>query len=108
MCLKLSPGVTPGLLRENCKKVWGRGSELNNKSKKRVLITSGVLSFIASVVFLFRCLFIILNYTTYDYSGAVLEAEHRLLFIHFSFALGLVILATYLVHKSSKVDSDKQ
>lgn len=79
---------------------------MNNKSKKRVFFISGILSFMASVVILFKAMFIILNYMTKDYTGAVLAEEQNLAIINFVIALGFVVFATYCVHKASGIKLD--
>lgn len=79
---------------------------MNNKSKKRTLFTSGILSFIVSVGFLFRSMFVVLDYKTKDHIGSALASGQAAAINLFVIALGFVILATYCVHKASKVELD--
>lgn len=80
---------------------------MTKKSEKRVFFISGILSFVASIVFLFKSMFVILNYMTKDYTGEVLAGEQHLAMVNFAIALGFVIFATLCVHKASKINPEK-
>ncbi len=79
---------------------------MNNKNKKRVFFTSGIVSFLVSVGFLFKSMFVVLDYTTKDHIGSALASEQGRAINMFVIAVGFVILATYCVHKTSSFEPD--
>lgn len=85
----------------------GREGKMNKKNKKTLLFITGVLSFIASVVLLFKSVFVSINYKLEGYTGAVLLEEQNLARLIFALALGLVVLATYLTYASSLIKIDE-
>ena len=79
---------------------------MNKKSKKKFLFILGILSFIGSVVLLFKSMFVMLNYRMKEYTGALLASEQNLAAIIFAIAVLLVIFATYCTVQSSKIELD--